>query len=238
VPDTSFFQFLRESNFPILAGSEKVQGANLAGYDLSGASLIKADLSGVLWDDKTKLPDNAAFKDAKNIPPDLKNLRQECWGLLLAFGLRRRLAACAGPSLSHSTRHGDQSLGHPMPPTHQTAVQDLALRPLTAADSDPGSEHPCGDGGPSGCWRIAHGPFNPFGMSLIGAAARCRTLLGRSDNSRRKSAGDGPDPERSRRMEIAPQGRPKRCRRARWNVPLIDPRMEAAAEAQQVESSE
>jgi prevent-host-death family protein len=127
VPDTSFFQFLRESNFPILAGSEKVQGANLAGYDLSGASLIKADLSGVLWDDKTKWPDNAAFKDAKNIPPDLKNLRQERWGLLLAFGLRRRLPACAGPSLSHSTRHGDQSLGHPMPPTHQTAVQDFAL---------------------------------------------------------------------------------------------------------------
>jgi len=30
----------------------------------------------------------------------------------------------------------------------------------------------------------------------------------------------------------------KRCRRARSNVPLIDPRMEAAAEAQQVESSE
>ena len=43
---TLVFQFLRESNFPILAGSEKVQGANLAGYDLSGANLSEADLSG------------------------------------------------------------------------------------------------------------------------------------------------------------------------------------------------
>ena len=48
---TLVFQFLRDSNFPILAGSEKVQGANLAGYDLSeanliGANLRRADLSG------------------------------------------------------------------------------------------------------------------------------------------------------------------------------------------------
>ena len=43
---TLVFQFLRDSNFPILAGSEKVQGANLAGYDLSGANLSEADLSG------------------------------------------------------------------------------------------------------------------------------------------------------------------------------------------------
>jgi len=41
---TLVFQFLRESNFPILAGSEKVQGANLAGYDLSGADLSGANL--------------------------------------------------------------------------------------------------------------------------------------------------------------------------------------------------
>ena len=43
---TLVFQFLRESNFPILAGSEVVQGANLAGYDLSGADLSEANLSG------------------------------------------------------------------------------------------------------------------------------------------------------------------------------------------------
>ena len=41
---TLVFQFLRESNFPILAGSEVVQGANLAGYDLSGADLSEASL--------------------------------------------------------------------------------------------------------------------------------------------------------------------------------------------------
>ena len=41
---TLVFQFLRESNFPILAGSEKVKGANLAGYDLSEADLSEADL--------------------------------------------------------------------------------------------------------------------------------------------------------------------------------------------------
>ena len=41
---TLVFQFLRESNFPILAGSEEVQGANLAGYDLSGADLSEASL--------------------------------------------------------------------------------------------------------------------------------------------------------------------------------------------------
>ena len=43
---TLVFQFLRESNFPILAGSEKVQGANLAGYDLSETDLIGANLRG------------------------------------------------------------------------------------------------------------------------------------------------------------------------------------------------
>ena len=43
---TLVFQFLRESNFPILAGSEKVQGANLAGYDLSEANLSEANLRG------------------------------------------------------------------------------------------------------------------------------------------------------------------------------------------------
>ena len=42
---TLVFQFLRDSNFPILAGSEKVQGANLAGYDLCGANLSEANLS-------------------------------------------------------------------------------------------------------------------------------------------------------------------------------------------------
>jgi uncharacterized protein YjbI with pentapeptide repeats len=41
---TLVFQFLRESNFPILAGSEKVQGANLVGYDLSEANLSEANL--------------------------------------------------------------------------------------------------------------------------------------------------------------------------------------------------
>ena len=50
------FQFLRESNFPILAGTKEKSGANLALYDLSRtnliganlrwASLIMADLSG------------------------------------------------------------------------------------------------------------------------------------------------------------------------------------------------
>ena len=43
---TLVFQFLRESNFPILAGSEKVQGANLVGYDLSEANLRRANLFG------------------------------------------------------------------------------------------------------------------------------------------------------------------------------------------------
>ncbi|MFM9102671.1 MAG: pentapeptide repeat-containing protein [Cyanobium sp.] len=42
------FQFLRESNFPILAGSDKGKkpGANLTGYDLNRADLFKANLSG------------------------------------------------------------------------------------------------------------------------------------------------------------------------------------------------
>ena len=47
---TLVFQFLRESNFPILAGSEKISGANLSDYDLnmtdlSMANLFDADLS-------------------------------------------------------------------------------------------------------------------------------------------------------------------------------------------------
>ena len=41
---TLVFQFLRDSNFPILAGSVKVRGANLAGYDLSEANLSGAKL--------------------------------------------------------------------------------------------------------------------------------------------------------------------------------------------------
>jgi uncharacterized protein YjbI with pentapeptide repeats len=40
------FQFLRESNFPILAGSDKQRGANLSAYDLSWANLSGADLIG------------------------------------------------------------------------------------------------------------------------------------------------------------------------------------------------
>ena len=40
------FQFLRESNFPILAGSDKQRGANLSAYDLSWANLSGANLSG------------------------------------------------------------------------------------------------------------------------------------------------------------------------------------------------
>lgn len=42
------FQFLRESNFPILAGSDKgnKSGVYLTGYDLSRADLIEANLSG------------------------------------------------------------------------------------------------------------------------------------------------------------------------------------------------
>ncbi len=39
------FQFLRESNFPILAGTDKKEGANLAFYDLSWADLLGANLS-------------------------------------------------------------------------------------------------------------------------------------------------------------------------------------------------
>jgi len=41
---TLVFQFLRESNFPILAGSEEVQGGNLAGYDLNKTDLSEANL--------------------------------------------------------------------------------------------------------------------------------------------------------------------------------------------------
>ena len=43
---TLVFQFLRESNFPILAGSEKVKGANLSGANLTKANLSWADLRG------------------------------------------------------------------------------------------------------------------------------------------------------------------------------------------------
>jgi uncharacterized protein YjbI with pentapeptide repeats len=42
---TLVFQFLRESNFPILAGSEKISGANLSDYDLNMTDLSMADLS-------------------------------------------------------------------------------------------------------------------------------------------------------------------------------------------------
>lgn len=38
------FQFLRESDFPILAGSNKQRGANLSGYDLNETDLTGADL--------------------------------------------------------------------------------------------------------------------------------------------------------------------------------------------------
>lgn len=40
------FQFLKDSNFPILAGSFKKEGANLASYDLRGANLRGANLDG------------------------------------------------------------------------------------------------------------------------------------------------------------------------------------------------
>jgi uncharacterized protein YjbI with pentapeptide repeats len=42
---TLVFQFLRESNFPILAGSEKISGANLSDYDLNMTDLSMADLN-------------------------------------------------------------------------------------------------------------------------------------------------------------------------------------------------
>ena len=44
---TLVFQFLRESNFPILAGSANKIGGNLTGYDLSGSNLFKANLVSV-----------------------------------------------------------------------------------------------------------------------------------------------------------------------------------------------
>ena len=55
-------------------------GANLSGANLSGAYLAYstfngADLTGVRWDEKTAWPDidvQAAFRGAKNIPPELK----------------------------------------------------------------------------------------------------------------------------------------------------------------------
>ena len=42
------FQFLRESNFPILAGSGKIRGANLSNYDLRGTDLYQVNLSHAL----------------------------------------------------------------------------------------------------------------------------------------------------------------------------------------------
>jgi uncharacterized protein YjbI with pentapeptide repeats len=42
---TLIFQFLREANFPILAGSGARPGGNLFGYDLSRANLVRANLS-------------------------------------------------------------------------------------------------------------------------------------------------------------------------------------------------
>ncbi|MCP9787202.1 pentapeptide repeat-containing protein [Cyanobium sp. N5-Cardenillas] len=42
---TLVFQFLRESNFPILAGSDSKLGANLVGYDLRETNLFMANLS-------------------------------------------------------------------------------------------------------------------------------------------------------------------------------------------------
>jgi uncharacterized protein YjbI with pentapeptide repeats len=71
---TLVFQFLRESNFPILAGSENVQGANLAGYDLSGADLSRANLSEA--DLSRANLSRAKFKDT--ICPDRKKTDTGC----------------------------------------------------------------------------------------------------------------------------------------------------------------
>jgi uncharacterized protein YjbI with pentapeptide repeats len=51
--------------------------ADLSAADLSAADLREANLSGsnlqeVRWDEETEWPDKAAFKGAKNIPPELK----------------------------------------------------------------------------------------------------------------------------------------------------------------------
>ncbi len=46
--------------------------ANLEGADLNLANFSEADLQEVKWNEKTIWPDNDAFDDAKNIPPDLK----------------------------------------------------------------------------------------------------------------------------------------------------------------------
>jgi hypothetical protein len=46
--------------------------ADLSEADLSGATLFGADLSGIRWDEKTQWPAPDHFKDAKNIPPELK----------------------------------------------------------------------------------------------------------------------------------------------------------------------
>jgi len=46
--------------------------ANLRGANLSGANLSGANLISVRWDDKTKWPDPDSFRNAKNIPLELK----------------------------------------------------------------------------------------------------------------------------------------------------------------------
>lgn len=42
------------------------------GFLYSGANLSGADLGGILWDEKTKWPENANFLGVRNIPPKLK----------------------------------------------------------------------------------------------------------------------------------------------------------------------
>lgn len=101
------FQFLRETDLPILEGHNMNQGTNLSfadlrktnlnsarlrgtdirkadlsraylrsadlrGADLRGAALSGADLAAIKWDTGTRWPDKSAFKNAKNIPPELK----------------------------------------------------------------------------------------------------------------------------------------------------------------------
>jgi uncharacterized protein YjbI with pentapeptide repeats len=54
-----------------LSGAD-LSGANLSRADLSGANLSEADLSEAIWDEGTKWPVLDNFKDAQNIPPELK----------------------------------------------------------------------------------------------------------------------------------------------------------------------
>jgi hypothetical protein len=86
---TLVFQFLRESNFPILAGSEKVQGANLVGYDLSEANLIEANLFGAnlrranliranLWGANLRGANLSGAKFKDTICPDRKKTDTGC----------------------------------------------------------------------------------------------------------------------------------------------------------------